>query len=99
MAFFGRRTRGTVPFLPQPMLDFPSRSPNQDDSGRVLRPLAVESLVWIQLRPGATWKKGCIRAQKSDRNCPAAVPTSGTGGFCAPWRMFLGALLAETLLP
>ena len=56
------------------MLDFPSRSPLQDDSGKVLRPLAAGSLVWIQLRPGATWKKGCINAQKSDRSYLVELP-------------------------
>ena len=74
MAFFGRRTRGTVPFLPQPMLDFPARSPLQDDSGKVLRPLAAGFLVWIQLRPGATWKKGCVRTQKRDRTYLVELP-------------------------
>ena len=63
-----------VPFLPQPMLEFPARSPPQDDSGKVLRPLAAGSLVWIQLKPGANWKKGCVRAKRSDRSYLVELP-------------------------
>ena len=74
LAFFGRRTRGSIPFLPQPTVDFPSRSPLNDDSGRTLRPLAVDSEVWIQMRPGSTWKRGTVRAIKSGRSYLVELP-------------------------
>ena len=74
MAFFGRRTRGLLPCLPQPTLDFPSRSPLVDQSGQDLFPLAVDAPVWIQLRPGGTWKKGTVRAQKSGRTYLVELP-------------------------
>ena len=74
LAFFGRRSRGSVPFIPQPMVDFPSRSPLHDDSGHNLRPLAAETEVWIQLRPGSTWKRGTVRATKGERSYLVELP-------------------------
>ena len=75
MAFFGRRTRGLLPCLPQPTLDFPSRTPAQErDPGPVLPPLSVGTSVWVQLRPGATWKKGEVRAKKAERTYLVELP-------------------------
>jgi len=74
MAFLGRRTRGLLPCLPQPTLEFPSRSPLRDDAGRELRPLAAGTEVWVQLRPGSTWKRGIIRAVKGERTYLVELP-------------------------
>ena len=78
MGFFGRRTRGTVPFLNQPMAAFPPHAPLEDHSGRVLQPLAPESKVWVQLRPGETWKRGTIITRKSERSYLVEI----VGGRC-----------------
>jgi len=56
------------------MVDFPSRSPLHDDSGHNLRPLAAETEVWIQLRPGSTWKRGTVRATKGERSYLVELP-------------------------
>ena len=97
MAFFGRRTRGLLPCLPQPTVDFPSRGSAQELApGPTLRPLAVESPVWIQLRPGSTWKRGTVSAKKAERTYLVELPD---GRCYVRNRRFLRPLVEGRPLP